>query len=295
MKDVDSPNVRAQVSYEITSYETEIDEERAMQIEWHTELFEDPVVVSSLAPQLYIESDDPFIVRLVEEWTNGEPKRVKPYMLAKYLAGKVVEYYQPSEGYLEADDRVFVWGGRPVIFLEGFNVDGAAVAARRRDGSPFDMANLLTAVYRAAGLPARVVIGYDERLDGKRGVAPFIAWVEFYLHHPEAKRGEWVPVDIVKQREFSSQAPPLERRWEYFGRNDDSEHYCPLGHHWKPPTAVVTSGEPTIWGWLPQNEDGREPRVDGSVDVQVIETPLSPTDEDFKERQERRMKRGGGG
>jgi len=63
--------------------------------------------------------------------------------------------------------------------------------------------------------------------------------------------GEWIPVDIVKQREFSSRAPALNLRWEYFGNNVEFDMMVPVSYHWIPPENVVNAGVPGFWGWQP--------------------------------------------
>lgn len=297
LSNVEARGIRAQIEYEITAFETDIDEERARTFPWPTEPYTDPVLVSSLAPQMFVEADDRLIRRLVNEWTNNQPKKVPPYVLAKYLAGKVMEYYRFTDGVVEpfSFDR---GPGRTLFFgpfFEGFRVRGAAEAARLREGSPYDMANLLCAVYRAAGIPARLVIGYDTRNDLRRDFTgrPFHAWVEFWLQHPDTHRGEWIPVDVVSQREATPRAPGLDRKWLYFGRNDDAEHYAPIAHHWKPPTAVITAGAPGLWSWLPDTESGEIPVISAAVSVTSFGTPLRRSDENYEQRQRNRSIGGG--
>ncbi len=288
--------LRAKLEFDVVSYETDIDEERAQRIEWSDELVSLPEVSTSLSPQMFIESDDERIVAMVESWTEGDPRRVRPYVLAKFLAGKVIEFYQFTDARYDTAGRGREAGIPTIPIVEGLLVRGASESVRVGGGSPYDLANVLCAVYRAAGLPARVVIGYDQRRERDRLVPDVIVWVEFFLTHPGTARGEWIPVDIVRQRENSSRAPRLDRKWQFFGRNEDSEHYVPVSFHWQPPTAIVNTGAVALWGWLPLTEDENLPVVDAQILINAFGTPLRGDDrEEVRRRQERTTKRGGEG
>ncbi len=251
---IDATNLVLEVEMSNASYEVEVDEERARQIGWPEKEYP-PEIAQNLQPQLFVQSTHPDVMKLVEHWTQGNVKGAKPYDAAKALAGEVVKYFQPSGQGFESVGR----GNQTVIInavlIEGFEVNGAAVAARLGKGSEHDMACLLTAVYRAAGIPARMVICYDEKEQREEDATyPVIrALVEFYLFDEATGFGQWIPVDIVKQREFSSRPPRLEQTWEYFGRHRDSEYLIPIAHHWHPPEAVTNTGPAAIWGWFPTN------------------------------------------
>jgi len=62
--------------------------------------------------------------------------------------------------------------------LSGFRVHGAEQLAVMRDGTDYDLACLLTALYRAAGVPARLVIGFDVEKSRRFEDAPiFREWL----------------------------------------------------------------------------------------------------------------------
>jgi hypothetical protein len=281
--EVDSARLTMHTEIVMTSYETVIDEARARQIPWPKEPWE-PLIASCLQPQLFVEVEDPAIQALVKEWTGGNPRGAAPYDLAKMLAGKVVGHYSPTEGMYETIGRGLRAGEISAVLLSGYNVDGAASAAVNKRGSPFDMANLLTAVYRAAGLPARVVIGYDVKAsEAGPNPAPSVvrAWTEFYLLDEANKRGEWIPVDIQKQREFSSRPPPLTQAWDYFGNSRDFDFICPIAYHWVPPTLSINQGPPALWGFVP------DPLFYGSdqeIRFYAFETPKRGDDPEVRNR-----------
>lgn len=141
------------------------------------------------------------------------------------------------------------------------------------------MTVLLAAVYRAAGLPARTVIGFDVSakkdrdgfLDkGKSGPQKLRAWVEFCLYDEAAQREVWVPVDVVRMRQSSSRAPALNRPWKFFGTHDELENVIPIAFQYHPPTTVVAHGAFGLWGWLTTPEI---PLVKQHLRLDAITTP----------------------
>lgn len=267
----DAMRTHLHVEIPVTSYETRIDEKRAFDVPWFPEDHTwEPHIAANLEPQLFIEPDAPAVQRLVREWTNGKPRRAGYYELAKYLAGKVVEHYQPEGRILESSGRGDTILAVSAILVSGFRVDGAAHAAEAGRGSPLDMANLLTAVYRAAGIPARLVIAHDvaKSLEGQALVIR--AWTEFYLFDVRTGVGEWIPVDIQRQRDFSSRMPPLRQRWQFFGHNEEFDFMAPIAHHWHPPTSVTNQGPPALWGWI---TTPAQPYADQEIRIDTIGTP----------------------
>lgn len=233
------------VELPVSSYETRIDERRANQRVWPSAPW-DTVLASCLEPQNFVESDDVLVGRLVERWTNGKPKRAKPYMLAKYLASKVLEYGRINDSQFKHDSGAQVTGRRSVSYVKGFDVSGAAAFAQQKRGTRYDLACMLCAVYRAAGLPARLVIGIDEPAQSETSLPMAHAWVEFFLPFEEDEDaaagefvaeadGEWIPVDIYRQQQFSSRPPSLDRPWNFFGNNEYGESLAPFALHWTSP------------------------------------------------------------
>lgn len=279
------------VEVSMSSYETRINEDIAHQYTW-------PVAPWSLGldlclqPQLFVEAQDPVVVGLVKQWTNDHPKRAKPYFLAKHLAGRVLDHVNLTHDiFASAVRSPFTGHSTPSgAFLSGYQVNGAAFAAREREGSELDMACLLTAVYRAAGLPARLVIGLDVLETNKSRFPVVRAWTEFFLpqepmpdpNDPDAPLavkqtdGQWIPVDIGRQELFSSAAPPMNTRWQFFGHNEEFDFVATFAFHWHPPTAVTNAGMPAFWGWLPF--DQAIPAAQQEIRMWAFETPVRGDD-----------------
>jgi len=237
------------------------DEDKASKlVDWPTGPWPDAAASTLNQPQLYVEHgpdangrvgayDMTSVDELVKKWTGGEdPKSIKPVPLAKWLAGSLAQEFQPTGTELVAG---------PIGF-EGFLLKGAPGAALDMKGSEFDMVCLLAAVYRRAGLPARIVIGYDaEAAKGKRdylnkksGESAIRAWVEFCLYDESTDSCGWVPVDIVQMRKRHSRLPSnwMNRPLSYFGTNDELDGIVPIAFGFHPETSVVAYNYPALWG-----------------------------------------------
>lgn len=254
--------MRFELSLPMTTYAVSLDESRARRIPWPKKPWP-AIAASALQPQLFVESDDDVVRARVRQWTRNNPGGVAPALLAKILAARVIESFRQD------NDPNHV-SGRQGEFA-GVLVKGAARTARDGFGSPTDLATYLCAVYRAAGLPARLVVGYDiaASLGGQLGITdirppceintnrngisfPILrTWVEFYLYDEADQRGEWIPVDIYRQFQISNRPPSIDQRWDFFGDNACLKYVAPISFHLHPPTTVVNAGPPALWGWLP--------------------------------------------
>lgn len=246
---------------QVTTFGVTVNERAASSVQWPTNGFPE-TIADCLEPQFFIESDDEGVVRLMNRWTSNNPQGPPPYLVAKALAGMMQEQFQPSGAGVATDHP-----GR----FGGVEVAGAAAVTRKMRGSESDMAALLCAVYRAAGIPARVVIGWDVAGSpgGRANVPapssfcraifdPDIAdharlrtWVEFYLYNETRQRGGWIPVDIYMLRQGSNRMGKLERPWDGFGGGMCFDHLIPISFHFVPPSTIVAAEDPALWGWDP--------------------------------------------
>ncbi|MGQ0626761.1 MAG: transglutaminase-like domain-containing protein [Phycisphaerales bacterium] len=236
----------------MTCWETTYDDKLAETIPWPSRF--PAVAQSTFKPQLFVDLEDPKDERLknlVEQWLEKkDAKSIPPSRLARILANKAVEYIQPS-----GDGLTFNRNGS----FAGFRLEGTlGILNNRGRGSEHDIACFLCAVYRAAGLPARTIVGYDRYDDkkgdniydrGKGGGQKLRSWVEFCLVDPEENTEIWIPVDIVRMRKASSRARAVDMPQKYFGTNDELSYIQPIAFQYHPPT-TVTARAPAFWGWL---------------------------------------------
>lgn len=251
MRDVEGDECVLNLEYRMTCWNTVLDEQLGRTIPWPKGGW--PAVAAGvLKPDLFVESDDQGVKDLVKGLLEGhDPRSQPPVVLAKFLAGEVLTMVQPS-----GDGLDFNHNGS----FRGFLLKGAAAMARDPRGSRHDVACLLAAVYRAAGLPARVVIGFDSDDaapgSGKNplqhdGASPsnLRSWVEFALVDPFDSKLFWIPVDVVRLREASNRPPPLDSPWKFFGTHSELGGTLPIAFQFHPPTSV-TSMSPAFWGWI---------------------------------------------
>ncbi|MEN0021487.1 MAG: transglutaminase-like domain-containing protein [Planctomycetota bacterium] len=250
--------MKLMIEQDVTTHETMFDERQARRVNWPKDPWP-PVAQSTFEPQLFIDRGfrRNYNKRPIREYlnklTNGkEPTYLKPVVLAKWIAGNVAQDIQPSGTGLTFD-RTGV--------IQGLEPQDPGITIRDGRGSPMDLAVVLCAVYREAGLPARLVIGYDELaereedlyLEGEVGgrVTDLRVWVEFCLFDDVERTLSWIPVDVYAIRDASSRLRDdfLDRPLEFFGTHDELDELIPFAFHFHPPTNVTAYGSVGFWGW----------------------------------------------
>lgn len=291
-----------EVSYKSTAYNTVYDEAAAAKVEWPKDGW--PVVVAStFNPQMFVDYamfrdarsgavsrrdfDTEFLQTWINEQTKGKPTSVPPATLAKWIAGQLMGRLQPS-----GEGLTYLQNGQ----LQGIGVIGPEVTFQRGRGSDFDIAATLVAAYRMAGLPARLVIGWDTGTGGddnnaiidevKGGRKMLKPWVEWALYDEAKRTLNWVPVDLAKMRKQSSRAPSMDRAWKYFGTHEELRGVVPIALHFHPPTTVESFGSPAMWGWMMTPDP---PEV-GFQAVRIRADRPSSTAEDLKKKREPQKK-----
>ncbi|MEZ6243499.1 MAG: transglutaminase domain-containing protein [Phycisphaerales bacterium] len=240
----DTRVVRVVHKYDTISWDTVFDERAALEVPWPTGEWPDEAK-STFGPQQFINPagvPDPPVADLVKAWTEGkDPRSVPPVTLAKWLAGRVQELVQlQGDGVNRAH---YIGAGNAT---EGIELQGAAETAIEARGSRHDMALLLVAVYRAAGLPARLVIGADDNPESSS--KEIRSWVEFCLYDEKNEIVAWIPVDVAELRSRSSRMQAMDRPWEYFGTNDELHEIAVIGCHFIPPAQVRAFNSPAFYG-----------------------------------------------
>ncbi|MEL7473353.1 MAG: transglutaminase domain-containing protein, partial [Planctomycetota bacterium] len=212
LTDVKADEMELELELPTRCFRTRLDEAAAANVQWPNDWPE--AAESTFAPQMYVnydprgEYDMKRIQGLVRKWTGGKPKSQPPFVTAKWLTGQVINHFQPSGDGLNFDRSGMIEG---LDFERG----GAAFAAQRKRGTPWDMVALYVAVMREAGIPARLVVGYDA--GGKQDEDDFLgggnrdpvlrAWAEWFLPSGGREGGVWVPADVVEARKTASRLP----------------------------------------------------------------------------------------
>lgn len=305
--------VDLEISYNMVCYRTKLDEAAAMKVEWPKGGWPADAA-STFKPQMYIDYapdiehdgqlrpyDTEPLQNLLNSWLQAErvssPRDIPLVRVAKIITGGVVKDLQPSGNGISYNRR-----GQ----LEGIEIKPIPTTIADKKGTEFDIVCVYVAALRRAGIPARMVIGWqkeesgddDKFLDRNKGVARMRAWAEFALFDENFKSGanaqacmNWIPVDVVSLRKSSSRPPPLDRAWRFFGTVEDLEGTAPFSFHLHPPTTVRAYGSPGFWGWwmTPENP----PRAMQNLLITVTRTAVkaSDKDKDKKEKEEENRNR----
>ena len=248
--------LRWQIGYRVQSWSARLrSEEAAARIPWPREWPEE--VRDGLQPQMFIESDDPIFAQAVEHASGGQLRMVPPYLAAKDLVRYCLNQIRVSGN---GSNR----GNLGV--LRGLKLNGARHAVAEGIGSPHDLVCVCVAVLRAAGIPARPVIGVEElkaELGGlKQAKTDLVSWAEFYL--PDAG---WISFDPVEMQGKGVRNQDIRRPWPEFATMKDLNERIPLAYHFLP-AAQVEAPIPAVWGWDPR--PGRDPGTEPQIKFTII-------------------------
>jgi hypothetical protein len=247
---------QADVSWVVQSWDCTVNEVAASQIGWPSEWPEE--TRRWLPAEPFIESDDAGVVAFMQRASGGRARSVPPWLAAKDLV-------RAACGALRGVDGMSM---RTVgNAVEGLAVSGAAATLQRGSGSPHDLVCLCVAVLRAAGIPARPVLGLSApRGTGTRGggsatsASEVVTWGEFFL--PDAG---WVPFDPNMMRGAIPSNATVRQPWRGFAFELDLERRAPFAHAFGPEGA--SSADPfgasrsmrraPLWSWkvLPHAQD----------------------------------------
>ncbi len=257
-------SLRWQLGYRVKVWSSRmIDEQAAAAVPWPREWPEE--VLDGLQPQLFIESDDPVFAAAVQDASGGSLRLVPPYLAAKDLIRYCINRIRLSGN---GENR----GAYGV--LHGIKIAGARHAATTGIGGPHDLVCVCVAVLRAAGIPARPVIGVQERDlkargGARRGRSEFVSWAEFYL--PDTG---WVPFDPVVMRGKGIRSMDVRRPWPELGTLKDLNRRIPLAYHFIPPATVESPQYPSVWGWDPR--PGGDPSSSQQIKFVIVSRGRAP-------------------
>lgn len=225
--------IRFEWSFRVKTWECRLDEQAAQRIPWPRDWPED--TLESLEPQPYIQSDNPVFKQTVDRITEGRLRLVTPYIAAKEIVRYCVNELQISgDGEMRGLSET----------LHGLELDGAVETARTGRGSPIDLVCVSVAMLRAAGIPARPVIGMTEDdVDGSNELA---VWAEMYL-----PRSGWIPIDPQEMRSHGMRNRDVDRAWPGFGTMKNMNRRVPLSFAFHPPGTTDPPRAPAAWGWAP--------------------------------------------
>ena len=225
---------RIQMGFEIQQtvacWSSSVDEQAMATIPWPAAWPD--ALADMLKPQPLIESDDPIFAAALQGLTNGTLRQVAPWIAAK----EIVKYCCNA---IKADTTVMLYG--PDRVLRGLDVNGALAAAQAEAGTACDLTCVCVAMLRAAGIPARPVIGLGRN---DRNKNELLIWGEFYL--PKAG---WIPFDAKALQSKGVRSWTTDRSWNAFGNLSRLNKQVPLAHAFAPLDLGTVYDAWSIWGW----------------------------------------------
>lgn len=226
--------IRWNLRWKGQSWSSRIDDAGAAAIPWPREWPEE--YADALRPQLFVESDHPIFAETIARISEGNLRFVPPYLAAKDIVRHCIANVQVSGNSM--------FRGRFGIF-HGMVINGAAATAAAGRGGPVDLVCVCVAMLRAAGIPARPVIGMTE--DEEKGRNELVVWAEFHL--PDAG---WIPFDPIAMRGKAILHRNVREPWPEFGTMKDLNEVIPLAYTFLPPATVESPIAAAVWGWDPR-------------------------------------------
>ncbi|MDG2055630.1 MAG: transglutaminase-like domain-containing protein [Phycisphaerales bacterium] len=237
----DTTNLTWKFSIDVDTYSTYVDDAELYTLTWPKKYPTD--VIEGLKPQLYIESDRQIFQDAVTEVMGNELRLTAPYLVVKRLLHYCLKHSQVSGS---TTLRGVAADGRSVDSIIGINVKGAVSMTEHQGlGTAPDLVCLCIATLRAAGIPARPVIGVEKKTGIKDRVV-FIVWGEFYLNGCG-----WIPFDPELMRRSGVVSHSIQSKWKGLGSIKELNTRIPLGYYFQPPGRATIPFAPAVWGWLP--------------------------------------------
>lgn len=181
-----------------------------------------------LTPAPYVESESPAVRSFVKHWLGNQPRAKSPWLTAVTLARGAAARGAPktTSHSLRKESQRAKDPSMPPAAVRGLHVDGAAAFAQRGSGTAHDANCLAVAAMRSAGIPARVVLGFQiYSSPGFSQIAELTTWGEFWI----GAIG-WVPFDCGEMRTDSVGNTPADAPIDGFG--EPSNHNMRIAWSW---------------------------------------------------------------
>ena len=206
---VDASVIAMQLTWTAESWTPTLDEANAAKVTWPREWPEE--VAKFLEPSRFIDSKLPAVETFVASITQGRQRSVPLFLAAKELARNVVQHFKNVDA------------GKTGVQ----SITTLTTCLNQGKGTRTDMTCLAVACLRAAGIPARPVVGFGTYLSASllKEVHTWIPWCEFYL--PGAG---WVSFDPYEMRGKGIELKGLDVAWPWFGYEKQMNERTTLGY-----------------------------------------------------------------
>ena len=224
---------------EVACWGAAVDEALAQQAQWPANW--PRLTRSALLPQAMIESDEPLFKESIDNLFSGNLKNYSPWIAAK----KIVYF---TCGNVQVDGGRSIYGRTGT---RGLNIKGALETAQSGKGSRTDLVCTCVAMLRAAGIPARPVVGLSEEVDNGNELT---TWAEFFL-----PGSGWVPFSPWQMKNAGMRSWKLDRTWRFFGNWKDLNENIPIAWSFAPGDGTTVHDTWSIWGWTRAVKDADIP------------------------------------
>ncbi|MBM4106749.1 MAG: transglutaminase domain-containing protein [Phycisphaerae bacterium] len=248
------------------------DEVLAAKITWPREM--PPEVKRFLEPEVLIESEDARIRAYLDQVSGGQLRLVPPFYAAKDIIRSALLAAQSVNG-----TGVIRQG---LGSINGLQVFGAVSLLTSGQGTPSDLTCLSVALLRAAGIPARPVLGVTRFDDPDRKLYPDMrngpwVWGEFWLPH-----AGWIPFDPMVMRRQAVRQLDVRSPWKGLGTIKDLNGVVPMAWSFVPPRPLFLPGFPAMWAStisnLVQTAPAASPYSNSAIGVTIINRGPGPGD-----------------
>ena len=235
---IDTDAIGMTVHWKVEAWEPQVKDKEAGRLPWPEKWPKE--AEKFLKQSSYIDSTSETVLDFVRGITNDRQREVPIYLAAKEIIRHAVTHFFD------------VNGGRH----SSLSISGNGTVIRNGQGSRGDMTCLAVGCLRAAGIPARPVLGLGEVWNNAEAMFEKrpILWGEFYL--PGCG---WIFFDPFKMRGTGIKWKSLDVPWEWFGTENDHAERTPLAYRLERPgnpsgrfcAAVDGLDRSSMWG-----EDG---------------------------------------
>lgn len=228
------------VEWPAIAFSSRVDEAAASRIPWPRRWA--PETTPFLAPSTLIQSESPVFKGFVARIAGDQLHRTPVYLAAKDLVRKTILEFRNING----STMVKETEGR----IRGYRLEGAIRATESLEASPGDLVCVCVAVLRAAGIPARPVIGIDSGKGTKtksklpRNKTSMCVWAEFHLPGTG-----WVPFDPWQMRGQGLANKRIEQPWRWFGTIRDQNRRVAIAYDFAPFAHGEVPDWPAGWSW----------------------------------------------
>ena len=219
----------------ILAFSSKLDEQAALNIDWQRTWRDD--IATFLEPSDFIESDhDRFKNGLQDALGPGKIK-LSPHATAKTVIRYCIQNIESDGQYASSFSST----------ARGLKVNGALSAASTGKGSECDVVCACIAMLRAAGIPARPVIGITiADTVGTSEVPPqLMVWGEYAL--PNAG---WVPFNTKRMRGTVNNLPLFEQ-WQGLGTLQWLNRRVPIAYEFVVDGVKHAYDAIGPWSWVP--------------------------------------------